>query len=59
MLPDINYIEVDDLDLQDREYMNVVRGLERIDINKLMTQYLEISNPELYQKLENYFKYKR
>jgi len=50
---------VDDLDLQDREYMNVVRGLERVELTKFLEQYLKVSNPELYDKLYNYFKNKR
>ena len=56
MLHEDIQLEVDDLDLEDREYMNVVRGLARVDIAKFLEQYLKVSNPELYDNLATYFK---
>ena len=44
-----NYI--DDLDLEDRDYMNVVRELRKLDLERFLEQYLKISEPELYDKL--------
>jgi hypothetical protein len=42
---------LDDLDLEDREYMNAVRDLKKLDLDRFLDQYLKVSEPELYQKL--------
>jgi len=59
MLHDDINLDVDDLDLQDREYMDIVRGLARVDIAKFLEQYLKVSDPKLYDNFSDYFKYKR
>lgn len=43
--------DIDDLDLEDRDYMNVVRELRKLDLERFLEQYLKISEPELYDKL--------
>ena len=43
--------DIDDLDLEDRDYMNVVRELKKLDLERFLEQYLKISEPELYDKL--------
>ena len=58
MLHDDVNLDIDDLDLQDREYMDVVRGLARLDIAKFLEQYLKVSDPNLYNKLVNYVRTK-
>lgn len=44
-----NYI--DDLDLEDRDYMDAVRNLKKLDLNRFLDQYLKVTEPELYDKL--------
>lgn len=43
--------ELDDLDLEDRDYMNVVRELGKLNLDHFLENYLKVSEPELYQKL--------
>jgi len=43
----------DDLDQEDREYMDLIRKLKLMDMNKLL-MYLQ-TEPELLQKLTGFF----
>jgi hypothetical protein len=43
--------EWDDLDIQDKDYMDVVRDLNKLDIDKFINLYVKPMDPELYDKL--------
>lgn len=43
----------DDLDREDREYMDLIRKLKLMDLNKLLI-YLK-TEPELMQKISSFF----
>ena len=43
--------EWDDLDIQDKDYMDVVRNLNKLDIDKFINLYVKPMDPELYDKL--------
>jgi hypothetical protein len=42
---------LDDLDLEDRDYMDTVRNLKKLDLDRFLNQYLKVTEPELYDKL--------
>ena len=48
--------EWDDLDIQDKDYMDVVRDLNKLDIDKFINLYVKPMDPELYDKLQKAFK---
>jgi hypothetical protein len=43
--------EIDDLDLEDRDYMDAVRSLKKVKIDHFLEHYLKVAEPELYEKL--------
>lgn len=43
--------EWDDLDVEDKTYMDAVRELNKLDIDKFVNLYLKPMEPELYDKL--------
>ena len=43
--------EWDDLDVEDKTYMDAVRELNNLDIDKFVNLYLKPMEPELYDKL--------
>ena len=43
--------EWDDLDIQDKDYMDVVRDLNKLDIDKFINLYVKPMEPKLYDKL--------
>ena len=43
--------EWDDLDIQDKDYMDVVRDLNKLDIDKFINLYVKPMDPVLYVKL--------
>lgn len=46
----------DDLDIQDKDYMDVVRDLNKLDIDKFINLYVKPMDPELYDKLNKAIK---
>lgn len=43
--------EIDDLDLEDRDYMEAVRNLKKVNVDHFLEHYLKVAEPELYDKL--------
>lgn len=43
--------EWDDLDVEDKTYMDAVRELNKLDIDKFVNLYLKPMEPELYDRL--------
>lgn len=43
--------DVDDLDIEDREYMDVVRKLKNLNMEKFLDLYLKAMEPDLYDKM--------
>jgi len=48
--------EWDDLDLEDKAHMNVIRELNKLDIDKFVNLYLKPMDPELYEKMSRSFR---
>jgi hypothetical protein len=44
-------VDLDDLDLEDRDYMNAVRSLRKVNLEHFLENYLKVSEPEVYDKL--------
>lgn len=41
----------DDLDIEDKNYMDIVRELHKLDMDKFVNLYLRPMEPDLYEKL--------
>jgi len=41
----------DDLDIEDKDYMDIIRELGKLDMNKFVNLYLKPMEPDLYEKL--------
>lgn len=48
--------EWDDLDLEDKTYMDVIRELNKLDIDKFVNLYLKPMDPILHEKMNRAFK---
>lgn len=48
--------EWDDLDIEDKTYMDAIRDLNKLDIEKFVSLYLKPMDPELYEKMSRAFK---
>ena len=46
----------DDLDIEDKNYMDAVRELNKLDIDKFINLYVRPMEPELYDKLSKAFR---